>query len=136
MRFRGVHGLHRGGVGEVLDVLPALEPFGPRVSMWRFAIRPRRRSSRGTCWRSRISVGCRPGSATTICKAAVAKVLFGRDRLENERFVALRSHYGFDSFYCRPGIEGATRRAAWRARWADSVAVIWCRCLGWRIWMS
>ena len=40
-------------------------------------------------------------------KAAVAKVLFGRDRVENERFVALRSHYGFDSFYCRPGIEGA-----------------------------
>jgi transposase len=40
-------------------------------------------------------------------KAAVAKVLFGRDRAENERFVALRSHYGFDSFYCIPGIEGA-----------------------------
>ena len=40
-------------------------------------------------------------------KAAVAKVLFGRDRLENERFVALRSHYGFDSFYCLPGIEGS-----------------------------
>ena len=40
-------------------------------------------------------------------KAAVAKVLFGRDRLENERFVALRSHYGFGSFYCLPGIDGA-----------------------------
>jgi hypothetical protein len=40
-------------------------------------------------------------------KAAVARVLFGRDRAENERFVALRSHYGFDSFYCIPGIEGA-----------------------------
>jgi transposase len=40
-------------------------------------------------------------------KAAVAKVLFGRDRLENERFVALRSHHGFDSFYCLPGKEGA-----------------------------
>lgn len=40
-------------------------------------------------------------------KAAVIKVLFGRDRLENERFVALRSHYGFDSFYCLPGIDGA-----------------------------
>jgi transposase len=40
-------------------------------------------------------------------KAAVVKVLFGRDRLENERFVALRSHYGFDSFYCHPGIDGA-----------------------------
>ena len=40
-------------------------------------------------------------------KAAVAKVLFGRDRLENERFVALRSHFGFDSFYCLPGVDGA-----------------------------
>jgi transposase len=40
-------------------------------------------------------------------KAAVAKILFGRDRMENERFVTLRSHYGFDSFYCMPGIDGA-----------------------------
>ena len=40
-------------------------------------------------------------------KAAVAKVLMGRDRTENERFVVLRSHFGFDSFYCRPGIEGS-----------------------------
>lgn len=40
-------------------------------------------------------------------KAAVIKVLLGRERLENQRFVALRSHYGFDSFYCLPGIEGA-----------------------------
>ena len=40
-------------------------------------------------------------------KAAVIKVLLGRARLENQRFVALRSHYGFDSFYCLPGIEGS-----------------------------
>jgi transposase len=40
-------------------------------------------------------------------KPAVVKVLFGRDRIEHERFVALRSHYGFDSFYCAPGIDGA-----------------------------
>jgi transposase len=40
-------------------------------------------------------------------KPAVARVLFGRDRIESERFVAFRSHYGFDSFYCRPGREGA-----------------------------
>ncbi|MDQ3306133.1 MAG: IS21 family transposase [Actinomycetota bacterium] len=40
-------------------------------------------------------------------KAAVAKILMGRDRAENERFVALRSHYGFDSFFCIPGVEGA-----------------------------
>lgn len=40
-------------------------------------------------------------------KAAVARVLFGRDRLENERFITLRSHYGFDSFFCIPGEQGA-----------------------------
>ena len=38
---------------------------------------------------------------------AVVKVLRGRSREENERFVALRSHYGFDSFFCIPGKEGA-----------------------------
>ncbi|MGH9092897.1 MAG: Mu transposase domain-containing protein, partial [Acidimicrobiales bacterium] len=40
-------------------------------------------------------------------KPAVVRVLKGRDRSESERFTALRSHYGFDSFFCRPGIEGA-----------------------------
>ena len=40
-------------------------------------------------------------------KAAVAKVLKGRTRIEAERFVALRSHYGFDSFFCQPGIKGS-----------------------------
>jgi transposase len=40
-------------------------------------------------------------------KPAVIRVTLGRERFENQRFVALRSHYGFDSFYCRPGLEGA-----------------------------
>jgi transposase len=40
-------------------------------------------------------------------KAAVERVLKGRDRVESERFVALRSHYGFDSFFCQPGIKGS-----------------------------
>ena len=40
-------------------------------------------------------------------KPAVARVLLGRDRIESERFVAFRSHYGFDAFYCRPGKDGA-----------------------------
>ena len=34
-------------------------------------------------------------------------MLLGRERFENPRFIALRSHYGFDSFFCRPGAEGA-----------------------------
>jgi transposase len=40
-------------------------------------------------------------------KPAVIKVLLGRDRWENPKFVALRSHYGFDSFFCIPGVDGA-----------------------------
>jgi transposase len=40
-------------------------------------------------------------------KPAVTRVLRGRDRAEAERFIALRSHYGFDSFFCLPGQQGA-----------------------------
>lgn len=40
-------------------------------------------------------------------KAAVVKVMRGRNRQETERFVALRSHYGYESFYCAPGRDGA-----------------------------
>lgn len=41
--------------------------------------------------------------------AAVTTVIYGtgRRRTENERWVLFRSHYGFDAFYCQPGIEGA-----------------------------
>lgn len=39
--------------------------------------------------------------------SAVTKVLFGRRREENRRWVLFRSHYGFDAFYCEPGIVGA-----------------------------
>ena len=40
-------------------------------------------------------------------KPAVVRVLRGRDRTESDRFIALRSHYGYDSFFCRPGKDGA-----------------------------
>lgn len=40
-------------------------------------------------------------------KPAVVRVLRGRDRVESQRFIALRSHYSFDSFFCRPGVVGA-----------------------------
>jgi transposase len=39
--------------------------------------------------------------------SAVVRVLKGRDRAEAERFIALRSHYGFGSFFCIPGKQGA-----------------------------
>ena len=31
----------------------------------------------------------------------------GRQRVENDRWVLFKSHYGFDAFYCQPGIAGA-----------------------------
>jgi transposase len=41
-------------------------------------------------------------------RAAVARVLgLSRARVENERWTAFRSHYGIESMYCRPGLEGA-----------------------------
>ena len=40
-------------------------------------------------------------------KAAVVRILAGRDRVESDRFTALRSHYGFDAFFREPGIAGA-----------------------------
>jgi hypothetical protein len=41
-------------------------------------------------------------------KAAVAQVIgFSRARVETERWIAFRSHYGLDAFYCQPGLTGA-----------------------------
>ncbi|MGI5260887.1 IS21 family transposase [Streptomyces angustmyceticus] len=41
-------------------------------------------------------------------KAAVARVLGqSRGRVEADRWIAFRSHFGIESFYCRAGIEGA-----------------------------
>lgn len=40
-------------------------------------------------------------------KSAVTRVCFGRSRVESDRWVAFRSHYGFEAFYCQPGKDGA-----------------------------
>jgi transposase len=40
-------------------------------------------------------------------KPAVSRVLFGRTRVESDRWVVFRSYYDFDAFYCRPGHEGS-----------------------------
>jgi transposase len=40
-------------------------------------------------------------------KNAVTRVLFGRTRIESQKWILFRSHYGFDAFYCRSGVEGA-----------------------------
>jgi transposase len=48
--------------------------------------------------------------------AAVKQVLKGRRRVETDRFVALRSHYMFESQFTTPGMKGAHEKAASRAR--------------------
>jgi len=41
-------------------------------------------------------------------KAAVAKVIgFSRQRVETDRWIAFRSNFAVDAFYCQPGIKGA-----------------------------
>jgi transposase len=55
---------------------------------------------------------------------AVAKVLAGRNRTETTRWLAFRAHYGFEAFYCQPGLEGAHEKGGvegeigrFRRRW-------------------
>ncbi|MCO8308829.1 IS21 family transposase [Streptomyces sp. RKCA744] len=40
-------------------------------------------------------------------KPAVNRICTGRSRIESERWVSFRAHYGFDAFYCVPGEDGA-----------------------------
>jgi Mu transposase, C-terminal domain len=56
--------------------------------------------------------------------AAVAKVLRGRSRTETARWLAFRSWYGFEAFYCEPGPAGAHEKGGvegdlgrFRRRW-------------------
>jgi hypothetical protein len=59
-------------------------------------------------------------------KPAVVRVLRGRDRAESERFIALRSHYGFDSFFCTPGKEGAYEKGGVEGEIGRFAAATWC----------
>ena len=68
--------------------------------------------------------------------AAVVRVVLGRERVENPRFIALRSHYGFDSFFCQPGIEGAHEKGGVEGESAGSAAVTSSRCLRSPPWPS
>jgi transposase len=59
---------------------------------------------------------------------AVIRVALGRERLENPRFIAMRSHYRFDSFFCIPGLDGAHEKGGvegevgrFRRRWLTPV---------------
>jgi hypothetical protein len=55
---------------------------------------------------------------------AVAKVMAGRNRTETARWLAFRSWYGFQAFYCGPGLDGAHEKGGvegeigrYRRRW-------------------
>jgi transposase len=55
---------------------------------------------------------------------AVAKVLAGRNRTETQRWLSFRSWYGFEAFYCEPGVAGAHEKGGvegeigrFRRRW-------------------
>jgi transposase len=69
-------------------------------------------------------------------KPAVNRILQGRDRTENERFTALRSHYLLGSMRssASPASKAPMRRAGWRARSAGSAAGIWSRSPTSRVW--
>jgi hypothetical protein len=49
-------------------------------------------------------------------RSAVQRVLRGGRRVEQDGFVALRSHYLYGSFFCEPGSDGAHEKGASRAR--------------------
>lgn len=61
-------------------------------------------------------------------KPAVTRVLKGRNRVESDRFVALRSHYGFDSFFCIPGKQGAHEKGGVEGEIGRFRRRLWCRC--------
>src|SRR6266851_196550 len=56
--------------------------------------------------------------------AAVSKVMCGRNRTETARWASFRSWYGFEAFYCGPGLDGAHEKGGvegeigrYRRRW-------------------
>lgn len=62
---------------------------------------------------------------------AVTTVLAGRARIETTRWALFRSHYGFDAFYCEPGIDGAHEKGGiegevdrFRRTWLSPMPVV------------
>lgn len=62
---------------------------------------------------------------------AVTQVLSGRARVETTRWESFRSHYGFDAFYCEPGINGAHEKGGiegevgrFRRTWLSPMPVV------------
>ncbi|MEV7039128.1 hypothetical protein [Amycolatopsis sp. NPDC051061] len=65
-------------------------------------------------------------------RSAVRQVLgFSRARVENERWLAFRSHFGLDTFYCQPGIKGAHEKGGVEGEIGASAATTWSRSRRW-----
>jgi transposase len=65
-------------------------------------------------------------------RAAVDRILQAATGPGNQRFIALRSHDGFDSCFCQPGKRGAHERGGVEARSAGSAAATWSRSQSFR----
>ena len=69
-------------------------------------------------------------------KAAVVRVLAGRDRVESDRFSALHSHFGFDAFFCEPGAGGAHEKGGVGGEVGRFRRRHLVRSRAWRAWPS
>jgi len=58
--------------------------------------------------------------------SAVKRILRGSQREETERFIAFRSHWGFESEFCTPG-EGHEKGGV-KQRTGTTGGIIWCHC--------
>ena len=67
-------------------------------------------------------------------KSAVKKILRGHQREETARFIAFRSHWGFQRSSARRARD--TKRAGWKAKEDSSGETIWCRFRRCGIWKS
>src|SRR6266540_4567863 len=58
--------------------------------------------------------------------SAVRKILRGREREETIRFIAFRSHWGYEASFAHR--RAGMRKAEWKEKWAISGAIILCLC--------
>jgi hypothetical protein len=106
---------------------PAIGPWMGVIDEWLIADKEVPRKQRHTARRIWQRLGAEHGVRYDNLTSAVVRVLRGRGRQETERFIALRSHYGFDSFFAARVRKEVMKRVAWKARSGGSAAVIWCR---------
>jgi transposase len=64
--------------------------------------------------------------------SVVKKILRGYQRVETERIIAFRSHWGYQSEYCNPA--SGNEKGGVEASWAGSGATGWCLFLKPAMW--